>query len=118
MEEMWFCESLLDCLIESARVSHNTSFPGDESKALRVIALSAMDMAPLVLVVISRDPPRSPTNISRVEGLTMCFRRWLHGSHHESFLSARTLDVVHMLSDRNGEGPPSSMYHFRSFDGT
>jgi len=108
---MWFCE------IESACVFHNTSFPGDESKALRVIVLLAMEMAPLALVVIPRDPPRSPTNISRVVGVTICFRRWLHGSHHESFLSVRTFDVVHMLSGRNGEGPPSSMYHFRSLDG-
>jgi len=99
-------------------VFHNTSFPGDESKALRVIALLAMEMAPLALVVISRDPPRSPTNISRVEGLTICFRRWLHGSHHESFLSARIFDVVHILSVRSGDGPPSSMYYFRSFDRT
>jgi len=119
MEELWFCESLLDCLIENACVFHNTSFPGDElTKALRVIALLAMEMAPLALVVISRDPPRSPTDISRVVELTICFHKWLHPVHHELFLNTSIFDVVHILSSRSGEGPLSSIYHFRSFDGT
>jgi len=41
-EEMWFCESLQECMIESACMFHNTSFPRDEAKALRAIALLAM----------------------------------------------------------------------------
>jgi len=60
MEDMWFCKSLLDCLIESTCMFRATERVGDEVKVLLVIALLALEVAPLALVVISRDSPRPP----------------------------------------------------------